>query len=228
MFVASTSRQSHPHAYVGPIATTLLRSPGLPDLHVAGDVSLLDRPAVAVVGSRAASDAGVAHADAVARELVVRGYVVMSGLAAGIDAAAHVGAIAAGGRTMAVIGTSLDKAYPAEHAALQERVYREHLLVSPFAPGSKMARWHYPARNRAMARLARATVLVEAAEASGTRHQVAECVALGRTVYARRGLVAAVRWLRGAPAGRVVEWADAAELGELVAAEDAERGRVAS
>jgi DNA processing protein len=104
----------------------------------------------------------------------------------------------------------------------------EHLLVSPFAAGSKLARWHFPARNRVMARLARATVLVEATEESGTRHQVEACLALGRTVYARRGLVAVLSWLRGAPGQGVVEWATAGELGERVAGEDGRRMRVAS
>jgi DNA processing protein len=206
--------------------TTVLSAPGRGALYVAGDTTLLDRPALAVVGSRRASAGSLAHAANVAGELVARGYVVISGLAAGIDAAAHMGAIGAGGRTIAVIGTSLGAVYPVQHAALQEQVYREHLIVSPFADGSKTARWHFPARNRVMARLAQATVLVEAAEASGTRHQVAECLALGRTVYARRGLVAELSWLRTAPAARVVEWEDAAELGELVAGENPERRQV--
>ncbi len=220
MQITATTRRSRVDAYTPPSSHSLIELPGCRPLHVAGDVNLVSRTMVAVIGSRQASDEALACAAEVAVELVARGYVVLSGLAAGIDAAAHRAALGAGGRTLAVIGTSLDQVYPAQHAALQERVYREHLLVSPFAAGSKTARWHFPARNRVMARLAVATVLVEATEESGTRHQVAECLALGRTVFARHGLVDTLSWLRGVRAGAVVEWGDAADLGARVAAGD--------
>jgi DNA processing protein len=179
-------------------------------------VGLLDRTAVAVIGSRRASPEGRAIAAEVACELVRCGYVVVSGLAAGVDAAAHEAAIGAGGRTIAVIGTSLDEVYPREHARLQERVFRDHLLVSPFASGTRTARWHFPARNRLMARLARATVLVEAEETSGTRHQVEACVALGRLVYARRPLAEQLTWLRGVPG--VAGWENATDLCDALVA----------
>jgi DNA processing protein len=151
--------------------------------------------------------------------------VVLSGLAAGIDRAAHEAAIREGGRTIAVIGTGLDEAYPREHAALQERVYRDHLLVSPFAPGSRTARWHFPARNRVMAQLAEATVLVEATEESGTRHQIEECLKLGRVVYARHALVEELSWLQSAAESAVVEWADARELLQRLARGDQPNGQ---
>jgi predicted Rossmann fold nucleotide-binding protein DprA/Smf involved in DNA uptake len=108
-------------------------------------------------------------------------------------------AIHAGGRTIAVIGTSLDEAYPRHHAALQARIAREHLVVSPFAVGTPMARGHFPRRNRLVAQIASATLLVEAGPTSGTRHQVDACIALGRPVLVRASLL-----------GRGIDWLDAA------------------
>lgn len=213
---ANTEIQSRGHGYVPPATTSCINGTSGRALHVAGDATLLDRPAVAVVGSRRASRDGLACAAQVSAELVARGYVVLSGLAAGIDRAAHEAAIRAGGRTIAVVGTPLESVYPCEHARLQEHVYREHLLLSPFPTGSKMAPWHFPARNRVMATLALATVLIEATVQSGTRHQVQECFALGKRVYVRRSLVGSLSWLREARRADFVEWSDANELGELL------------
>jgi DNA processing protein len=170
----------------------------VPQLHVAGNAELLSRPGVAVVGSREASAEGCALATDLVRELVTLGIVVVSGLAEGIDAAAHVAAMRAGGSTVAVIGTPLDRAYPKRHARLQEAVYREHLLVSPFAAGTITTRGHFPARNRVMARLSDATVLVEAGEASGTIHQVKEALAVRRPVLVAERMLrgASVQWVR--------------------------------
>jgi DNA processing protein len=187
--------------------------PGVGRLHVAGDVRLLDGPGVAVVGSRRASFQGRALAADIAHELVRKGFVVISGLAAGIDATAHEAAMVAGGRTIAVLGTSLDQTYPRHHASLQERLAREHLVVSPFESGTPTARWHFPARNRVMARLATAMVLVEASETSGTRHQVQESVTLGRPVLVYEQLLAHIEWLRRLYAkGHVVGWATLADV----------------
>jgi len=157
-------------------------------LYAAGDVALLGAPIVAVVGSRRASPEGLRRARQLARDLARGGVVVMSGLAAGIDRAVHEATIAHGGRTVAVVGTPLEGAYPAENAALQERIYREHLLLSPFGPGTRTHPSHFPARNRVMARLARATVVVEAGDASGSLHQVAESVRAGRPVFVARSV----------------------------------------
>jgi DNA processing protein len=143
--------------------------------------------------------------------------VVISGLAAGIDATAHEAAMVAGGRTVAVLGTSLDKAYPRHHASLQDRIAREHLVVSPFEFGTPTARWHFPARNRVMARLATAMVLVEASETSGTRYQVRECVALGRPVLVHEVLLERVDWLTAMHRkGQVQSWGSSAELAARV------------
>jgi DNA processing protein len=194
--------------------------PGVGTLHVAGDVRLLESPGVAIVGSRRASHAGRALAAEVATELVRRGIVVVSGLAAGIDATAHETAIRAGGRTLAVIGTSLDEAYPRHHGSLQDQIARDHLVVSPFESGTPSARWHFPARNRVMARLARAMVLIEASETSGTRYQVQECIAVGKPVLVHGRLVDArpIGWLLAlARRGQVALFWSMDEVGAHVA-----------
>lgn len=155
----------------------------VPKIFAVGDLGLLDVPAVALVGSREASYAGKKRAEQLARDLVRAGIVVMSGLALGIDAVAHRAAIDHGGRTIAVIGTPVDRAYPSEHADLQRDIYTHHLLLSPFASGKKIYPSDFPERNRVMARLARATVIVEAGDTSGTLHQAAECLALGHPLF---------------------------------------------
>ena len=198
---------------------TVTRS-GAGPVHTAGDTRLLDLPGIAIVGSRRASHEGRALAADAASELVRRGFVVISGLAVGIDATAHEAAMHAGGRTIAVIGTSLDQAYPRHHAELQARIAREHLVVSPFEHGTPTARWHFPARNRIMARLARAMVLVEAGETSGTRHQVRECLALDRPVFVHDALLsdAGPSWLLDlARRGELAPWSTAADLGAAIA-----------
>ena len=190
----------------------------LPELHVSGATELLRRRMVAVVGSRKASPEGLEVARDVARELALAGIVVVSGLALGIDAAAHRAAIRAGGRTVAVIGTPLDRAYPPQNAPLQERIYREHLLVSPFARGTRTVVGHFPARNRVMARLADAAVLVEARERSGTIHVVREALACGRQVLIAERVLrrACPAWVRSAAQHPgVVVWSAAREVVDL-------------
>ncbi|MBY0440075.1 MAG: DNA-protecting protein DprA [Burkholderiales bacterium] len=160
-------------------------------LFLQGDLSLLAQGArVAVVGSRKATAAGIARAERFARELAQRGVVIVSGLAAGIDTAAHRAAMACGGRTMAVLGTPLDEVYPRENAALQAAIARDHLLVSQFVSGSPVTRKNFPIRNRTMALLCDATVIVEATQTSGTRHQGWEALRLGRVVFLAREVVA--------------------------------------
>jgi len=154
------------------------------ELFVAGHKGLLANGArVSLVGSRKPSDDGFKRAARLARLLIKRGMVVVSGLAEGIDAAAHSGAIEAGGHTIAVLGTPLDKFYPAKNRALQERIGRDHLLVSQFAPGSSGGRKCFPMRNRTMALISDATVIVEAGDGSGTLHQGWEALRLGRPLF---------------------------------------------
>ena len=173
-------------------------------LFASGNPSLLLRPGVAIIGSRAASLEALRLARSVAASLCTHGLVIVSGLATGIDSAAHEGAVSSRGYTIAVIGTGLDRAYPAENARLQECIYRDHLLVSPFAAGSQTAPWHFPARNRVIAQLSSAVVLVEADEKSGTRHVIEECARLGRPVFVRSDLLPRLSWLPRAEARTTV------------------------
>lgn len=153
-------------------------------LFVAGDLSIMKSgPRVSVVGSREASDEGVRRAAKLARRLVKEGAVVVSGLATGIDTAAHKAAIEANGRTIGVIGTPLEKAYPASNRELQELMKRDHLVISQFAPGTRTFPSHFPDRNRTMALLSDATIIVEAGEKSGTIHQGWEAIRLGRGLF---------------------------------------------
>lgn len=172
---------------------SLLRSKDEPEtddanLYFSGDLSLLDRPCIAVVGSRDVSNEGLARARRLSRELVEAGFVVVSGLALGIDAAAHSAAIDNGGHTIGVIGTPLDKAYPKENSDLQEAIHLDHLLVSPFKIGEKTFKSSFPKRNRVMAALSDATVIIEASDTSGSLHQAAECVRLGRWLFIAKSL----------------------------------------
>jgi len=165
-------------------------------IYFAGDLALLKQPTVAIVGTREVSDQGRARTRRLARELVDAGVTVMSGLARGVDAEAHESAVAHGGRTVGVIGTPLSKAYPAENARLQEEIYRGHLLLTPFAEGEKVFKGNFPKRNRIMAALSDATVIVEASDTSGTLHQAAECQRLGRWLFIAKAVVEdpTLRW----------------------------------
>lgn len=154
----------------------------------AGAVSLVKRRCVAIVGTREASRDGAARARRVARELAQAGIVVVSGLAYGVDTEALTAAIEAGGRIIAVIGTPIDKAYPAANKHLQELIYREHLLISQFEPGKRVFQSNFPARNKLMAAVSDATVIVEASDASGSLHQAAECIRLDRWLFIAKSI----------------------------------------
>jgi DNA processing protein len=156
---------------------------------VAGDPSLLTKPCVSVIGSRKASVTGKRKASDLARALVEAGIVVVSGLAEGIDTAAMTAAIETGGHVVGVIGTPLNKAYPAGNAPLQEQVYRKHLLVSQFAAGMQVRPKNFPMRNKLMCALSDASVIVEASDKSGTLHQANECVRLGRWLFVARAVI---------------------------------------
>jgi len=158
-------------------------------IHYAGDLGVLELPAVSVVGTRQVSDDGRRKALQLARDLAEAGVLVVSGLAKGVDTAAHTGAMQFGGSTAAVIGTPLLKAYPIENAALQEEIYSRHLLISPFAEGSTVFKGNFPARNRVMAALSDATVIIEASDTSGTIHQASECLRLGRWLFILKSVV---------------------------------------
>ena len=148
---------------------------------------LLARPAVAIVGARACSGYGAAAARTLARDLARAGLVVISGLARGVDAEAHRGALDAGGTTVAVLGCGIDRDYPAAHAELARRVAETGLVVSEYAPGVEPAPWRFPARNRIVAGLAAATVVVEARERSGALITADLALEEGREVFAVPG-----------------------------------------
>ena len=154
------------------------------ELFMEGDVSLLTKGMrVAVVGSRKASPEGIARAKYLTKKLVEHDIIVVSGLAEGIDTVAHTTAIEMGGRTIAVLGTPLSKAYPAKNKQLLQEIKRDHLAVSQFPEGHRTFQSDFPKRNRTMALISDATVIVEASKKSGTRHQGWEALRLGRMVY---------------------------------------------
>jgi DNA processing protein len=131
------------------------------------DAALLDRPAIALVGARACSSYGRSVTRSLARDLATAGVVVVSGMARGIDGEAHRGALDAGGVTVAVLGCGVDRDYPAAHSELARRICEAGLVVSEYEPGVEPAPWRFPARNRIIAGLCRATVVIEARERSG-------------------------------------------------------------
>jgi DNA processing protein len=155
----------------------------------AGDVTILRHRCIAVIGARKASELGRRRARQLGRQLAQAGVVVVSGLAEGIDTEALTGAMEAGGRVVAVIGTPIDQAYPAKNKALQEEIYRDHLLISQFPIGERVFPSNFPARNRTMAALSDASVVIEASDTSGTLHQAAECQRLGRWLVIARSVV---------------------------------------
>src|SRR5438132_7068966 len=136
-------------------------------LRGAADAKILGRPAVAIVGARACSPYGAQVARMLGRELAAAGVVVVSGLARGVDGEAHRGALETGGHTVGVLGCGIDRDYPAAHAALAREIAERSLIVSEYEAGVEPAPWRFPGRNRIIAGLCGATVVVEARERSG-------------------------------------------------------------
>ena len=159
--------------------------PGL-FLRGAGDASLIASTSVAMVGARACSSYGTAVATSFARRLAESGVIVVSGLARGVDAAAHRGALE-GGVTVAVLGCGVDRDYPRSHAGLAERIAERGLIVSEYPPGVEPAPWRFPARNRIVAGLCLATVVVEARARSGALITADLALEEGREVLAVPG-----------------------------------------
>jgi DNA processing protein len=156
-------------------------------LRGASPAELLARPAVAVVGARACSAYGAQVARSLGRELARAGLVVVSGLARGIDGEAHRGALEGEGPTIAVLGCGIDRDYPASHADLARRIAASGLIVAEYAPGVEPAPWRFPARNRIIAGLCAATVVVEARERSGALITADFALEEGREVFACPG-----------------------------------------
>ena len=150
-------------------------------------MALLDRPAIALVGARACSSYGRSVTRSLARDLAAAGLVVVSGMARGIDGEAHRGALDAGGVTVAVLGCGVDRDYPAAHSELARRICETGLVVSEYEPGVEPAPWRFPARNRIIAGLCRATVVIEARERSGALITADFALEEGREVLAVPG-----------------------------------------
>lgn len=159
-----------------------------PLLFTAGDSLAGDR-VIAVIGSRRASTAALQRARAVARHLVDQEFTVASGLAAGIDRAAHTAALDRGGHTIAVIGTGLRHSYPPENVELQRAIAARDVVISPFWPDTRASRETFPLRNGVMSGLSLASVIVEAGMTSGARIQARVSLAHGRLVFLADGLL---------------------------------------
>ncbi len=158
-------------------------------LYVKGDPALLQGPGLAVVGARSATAQGEANAEAFARALSEQGFTIVSGLALGIDAAAHRGALAGQGRTVAVVGTGVDRIYPARNAALAREIAAAGAIVSELPLGTSALRHNFPRRNRIIAGLAEGVLVVEAAVNSGSLITARLATESGREVFAIPGSI---------------------------------------
>ena len=177
-----------------------------------GSLAALDRPAVALVGSRAASAHALAVADRLGADLAARGVTVVSGLARGVDSAAHRGALSAGGITIGVLGSGADVVYPREHAGLAREIERDGAVMSELIPGTPPLPPFFPLRNRIISGLSRAVIVIEAGEKSGSLITARLALEQGRDVLAVPGNVLSGR-NRGAHAllrdgAKIVETAD--------------------
>jgi DNA processing protein len=194
-----------------PVALTTIAEPP-PVLWTRGRTDVLSAPSVAIVGSRAASPYGLAVAEQLAGDLAASGLVIVSGLARGVDSAAHRGALSAGGLTVAVLGSGADVIYPAEHRALATAIDASGAVVSELVPGTGPQPWFFPLRNRIISGLSRAVVVIEASEKSGSLITARCALDQGRDVLAVPGNVLTGR-SRGAHAllkdgAKIVECAD--------------------
>jgi DNA processing protein len=160
-----------------------------PVLWLRGQVAALEAPAVAIVGSRAATPYGLAVGERLAADLAARGVVIVSGLARGVDSAAHRGALAAAGCTVAVLGSGADVVYPREHGALAREIEHHGAILSELVPGTPPKRHFFPQRNRVISGLCRAVVVIEAGEKSGSLITARCALEQGRDVLAVPGNV---------------------------------------
>src|SRR5918993_3192592 len=171
-----------------PTALAAIHDPP-PELWIRGDADALRAPTVAIVGSRAASPYALEVARRLGADLARRNVAVASGMARGVDSAAHRGALEAGGITIAVFGCGVDVIYPREHRGLAERILERGALVSEFPPGMPPLKCNFPKRNRIISGLSLAVVIVEAAEGSGSLITAEFALDQGRTVLAVPGNV---------------------------------------
>jgi DNA processing protein len=165
-----------------------------PFLYVLGSLLPEDAKSVAVVGTRQPSPEGRRESAKMARALVERGVTVISGLAAGIDAAAHTAALDAGGRTVAVMGTGILGRYPKENADLAERIAGSGALISQFWPDAPPRRYSFPKRNVVTSGIGQGTVVIEASSTSGAKMQARLAIEHGKTVFLIKSLVLPQKW----------------------------------
>lgn len=153
---------------------------------------------VSIVGSRKVTPNGANRAKRLTKILVSNDVVVVSGLAEGVDSIAHQTAISEGGRTIGVVGTGIDRQYPKANADLQLKMQQDHLVVSQFPLGTPPTRKNFPQRNRTMAMISDATVIIEASQKSGTVHQGWEAIRLGRPLFLLKSLLSDpdIKWTR--------------------------------
>ncbi len=164
-----------------------------------GDTSLLHLPLAAIIGTRDPTPEGIKRTHMITRQLVEDGWCIVSGLAKGVDTEAHRTALEMGGKTIAVLGTPLDKYYPQENAPLQKEIAEKGLLLSRFAPGSKTTRASFPQRNVLMGAISHLNILIEAGEASGTKYQVEAALRYKRHVGILASLAAKeYPWIKSA------------------------------
>lgn len=155
-----------------------------PKIFVSGDMQIpLPGPRCAVIGSRKASSDGLKASHEIVTTLVKKGVIIVSGLAEGIDTSAHEAAIEEGGNTIAVLGTSLDLVYPEKNERLQEIIMRNYLAISQFPTGYPTQPKNFVIRNRLMALISDASIIVEAGDTSGSLHQGWETLRLGRPLF---------------------------------------------
>lgn len=191
-----------------------------------GQAAHLSRPSIAVVGARAATLHGLEMARFLSGELARAGLVIVSGLARGVDSAAHAAALAAGGGTVAVLGCGIDRVYPPEHDELARNIQRAGVVLSEFPPGVPPLAHHFPLRNRIISGLSHAVVVVEAPEKSGSLITAASAAEQGRDVFVVPGLVTGGRNRGGhlliRDGAKLVETADdiLEEVGRPVVASD--------
>ncbi|MBA2252718.1 MAG: DNA-protecting protein DprA, partial [Nitrospirales bacterium] len=162
-----------------------------PVLYVSGALSPADQHAIAIVGSRKATAAGRVFTEQLSRELASLGFTIVSGLARGVDAAAHRGALAAKGRTVAVLGCGLDRTYPPEHQALRRQVESSGAVIAELPLGSSPHGYHFPRRNRLISGMCLGVVVTEAALESGSLITARLAAEQGREVFAVPGFVKA-------------------------------------
>jgi DNA processing protein len=159
-------------------------------VYVAGKIAIpLNAPRVAIIGSRKATPYGLEVARIITQFLIQNNVIIVSGLAEGIDTVAHTEAIDAKGQTIAVLGTPLNKAYPKTNTKLQETIMQEHLAISQFPNGHPILPGNFVQRNKTMALISDASVIIEAGSTSGTIHQGWEAIRLGRPLFIWNKLV---------------------------------------